>query len=98
MPRTRHVPERRCISCGQRALKRQLTRIVRTPQGTVHADDSGKSSGRGAYLCNAVACWERGVQKGGLERNLRVNIDPQDRDSLLSYYTDRVAKATSAEV
>lgn len=98
MPRTRHVPERRCISCGQRAPKRQLTRIVRTPQGTVHADDSGKSSGRGAYLCGSPTCWEKGVKKGGLERNLQVAIGPQDRDSLLGYYVERVAKATSAEV
>lgn len=98
MARARHIPERRCISCGQRAPKRQLTRIVRTPQGTVHADDTGKSSGRGAYLCGSLACWERGVRKGGLERNLQVAIGQQDRDSLLTYYLDKVAKATSAEV
>ena len=98
MARPRHVPERRCIACGQRAPKRQLTRIVRTPQGTVQADATGKSSGRGAYLCSLTDCWERGIRKGGLERNLQVAITPEDRDSLLHYYRERVAPVASAEV
>ena len=98
MPRPRHVPERRCIACGQRAPKGRLTRIVRTPQGTVHADATGKSSGRGAYLCPASECWERGIRKGTLERSLKAAIAPEDLDSLLNYYRERVTEAASLEV
>ncbi len=97
MAKARHVPERRCVACGQRAPKRHLTRIVRTPKGTVSPDDSGKSSGRGAYLCNNTQCWENGIRKGSLERSLQVGIDQQDREVLLHYFQERVDKATSVE-
>ena len=97
MAKPRHVPERRCVACGQRAPKRDLTRIVRTPQGTVHADPTGKSSGRGAYLCRSMDCWDRGVRKGTLERNLKVTIAPRDREVLLDYFRERVATATPVE-
>ena len=97
MAKPRHVPERRCVACGQRAPKRDLTRIVRTPQGTVHADSTGKSSGRGAYLCRSMDCWDRGVRKGTLERNLKVTIAPRDREVLLDYFRERVATATPVE-
>jgi predicted RNA-binding protein YlxR (DUF448 family) len=97
LAKPRHVPERRCVACGQHAPKRNLTRIVRTPQGTVHADATGKSSGRGAYLCSSMDCWEKGVRRGGLERNLQVTIAPRDRDVLLDYFRERVARATPVE-
>ena len=97
MPRTRHIPERRCVACGQRAPKGELTRIVRTPQGAVQADATGKASGRGAYLCRAGACWEKGARKGGLERGLRVTIPPQQRELLLDYYREQVAGANPSE-
>ena len=97
MAKPRHVPERRCVACGQRAPKRDLVRIVRTPQGTVHADSTGKSSGRGAYLCSSMDCWDKGVRRGGLERNLRVAISPRDREVLLDYFRERVALAAPVE-
>lgn len=97
MAKPRHVPERRCVSCGQRAPKRDLTRIVRTPLGAVHADTTGKSSGRGAYLCSSMDCWDRGIRKGSLERNLQVTIAPRDREVLLDYFRQRVASATPVE-
>ena len=97
MAKARHVPERRCVACGQRAPKRQLIRIVRTPQGTVSVDATGKSAGRGAYLCSSPACWENGIRKGSLERNLQVVIAQKDREALLDYYQEQVAKATSVE-
>ena len=98
MARTRHVPERRCVACGLKAPKRLLTRIVRTPQGSVHADATGKSSGRGAYLCDTPECWEKAVRKGGLQRSLQITLAERDQQSLLEYYGEMVAQATSAEV
>ena len=91
MAKTRYVPERRCVACGQRAPKRELTRVVRTPQGTVQADATGKSSGRGAYLCSSSDCWEKGIRRGGLERGLKVSIDAQEKEILLDYYREQVA-------
>jgi len=59
----KHVPQRTCIACGQVTGKRQLIRLVRTAESRVEVDPSGKSAGRGMYLCPVPECWETG-QKG----------------------------------
>ena len=97
MARARHIPERKCVACGQRVPKRLLTRIVRTPQGEVQADPTGKTSGRGAYLCASSDCWERGLRKGGLERSLHVKIAPQDLDRLMDFYRAQVVSPSPRE-
>ncbi len=97
MVRVRHIPERRCVACGQRKAKRELTRIVRTPQGAVQPDATGKSSGRGAYLCANAECWEKGVRKGGLERSLKVAMPPEEREALLAFFRERMAGRASLE-
>lgn len=97
MPKTRHIPERKCVACGQRTAKRSLTRIVRTTEGAVQADATGKANGRGAYLCAAAVCWERGVRRGGLERSLKTAIPGRERQLLLDYYREQVAGPTLLE-
>ncbi|MYC28560.1 MAG: YlxR family protein [Chloroflexi bacterium] len=97
MARARHIPERKCVACGQRVPKRLLTRIVRTPQGEVQADSTGKTSGRGAYLCHSPDCWERGLRKGGLEKSLRLKIASQDLDSLMDFYRAQVVSPSLRE-
>jgi predicted RNA-binding protein YlxR (DUF448 family) len=83
--RRKHVPQRRCIACGQVRSKRELMRIVRTPGGRVQVDPTGKHPGRGAYLCQQRACWERGLARGQLERALKVPLSPEDRAELEAY-------------
>ncbi|PHJ38917.1 hypothetical protein P378_06300 [Desulforamulus profundi] len=57
MPKVKKVPLRMCIGCQEMKPKRELTRVVRTPQETVEIDPTGKKSGRGAYICpNLTAC------------------------------------------
>ncbi len=97
MPKTRHIPERKCVACGQKADKRSLTRIVRTPDGSVQADATGKANGRGSYLCAAVVCWEKGVRRGGLERGLKTAIPGRERQLLLDYYREQVADPQALE-
>ncbi|MCY4367249.1 MAG: YlxR family protein [Chloroflexi bacterium] len=97
MAKARHVPERRCVACGQRAPKRQFTRIVRTPEGTVMADATGKASGRGGYLCSSGDCWDKGISKGSLERSLQITISRDDRVKLLDYYRSQVAQEAPLE-
>lgn len=81
----RHVPERTCVACRQQRPKRELLRIVRTPQGRVELDPTGKKSGRGAYLCAKRSCWDLALRKGNLERELEVTLDPEDRAALEAY-------------
>jgi len=72
--RRKHVPQRTCVGCGETRSKRELTRIVRMPDGTVDIDPTGKKPGRGAYLCKRVRCWEQALVKGTINRALNVAI------------------------
>ena len=63
---------RSCIACGQTVEKRQLMRIVRTPEGTVVYDATGRANGRGAYLCRRRECVERAQKKELIVKHLRV--------------------------
>ncbi len=77
--RRRHIPQRTCIACRTTRDKRSLVRIVRTPEGEVVIDPTGKRAGRGAYLCQAQDCWQTVLAAGGrqLERALKVRIAPE---------------------
>lgn len=79
--RAKHVPLRTCIVCREKSSKRTLTRIVRADQG-VQVDPGGKLSGRGAYLCDQPACWERALSTDVLSRALRTTLSADDRDRL----------------
>ncbi len=97
MAKPRHVPERKCVACGQRFPKRALHRVVRTPDGLVSVDPSGKLAGRGAYLCGSSNCWERGVSKAALDRSLGVSLSDENRNDIMFYYQQAVAEQSSVE-
>lgn len=84
-PRPRHVPQRTCIACRQSRPKRELIRIVRTPDGHVLLDATGKRSGRGAYLCARRSCWVSALRKGRLEQEFEVSLGAEDRAALEAY-------------
>jgi len=84
-PRARHVPQRTCVACRRTTAKRELVRIVRTPQGTVEIDPTGKKSGRGAYLCKAQQCWHLALKKERLDHALKAKLAPQEKEALLEY-------------
>jgi predicted RNA-binding protein YlxR (DUF448 family) len=67
--------------------KRELLRIVRTPQGHVEMDPTGKKSGRGAYLCATRSCWTTALKKKRLEQELETTISEEDRAALEAYIT-----------
>jgi hypothetical protein len=83
--RPRHIPQRTCVACRRTSAKRELVRIVRTPEGTVEVDPTGKRSGRGAYLCPTPECWRLAVQKGRLDRGLKTSLSARDKEALLQY-------------
>ncbi|HEU5229713.1 MAG TPA: YlxR family protein [Ktedonobacteraceae bacterium] len=78
----KHIPLRTCVSCRETKPKRELLRVVRTPDGHVAIDATGKKSGRGAYLCARLSCWEHAVQKKRLEQELETTISEEDRVNL----------------
>jgi len=71
---SRHVPQRSCVACRQVRPKEELVRVVRTPQGAVCVDPTGKLAGRGAYLCQNERCVERAVKQRKLGRALGVGV------------------------
>lgn len=80
--RPKHVPLRSCVSCRETKPKRELLRVVRTPDGHVLVDATGKKSGRGAYLCARLSCWENAIKKKRLEQEFEVTISDEDRAGL----------------
>lgn len=84
-PRPKHVPVRTCIVCRQERSKRDLIRIVRTPDETVRIDPTGKLAGRGAYLCRARSCWEQALQGQRLGAALKASLSAADLAELQTY-------------
>ena len=81
MPKT--VPIRQCTGCREQKLKKELIRVVRSPEGQVSLDFRGKAPGRGAYLCRDAACLKKAVKSRALERALSVAIPQEVFDRLL---------------
>ena len=75
--RVKHVPQRTCVGCREVLAKRELMRVVRTPEG-IQLDPSGKKNGRGAYVHNKRSCWEKAL-KGPLAHALKTEISEKDR-------------------
>ena len=71
------IPQRQCMGCRERKAKRELIRVVRTPEGTVNLDFGGKMNGRGAYICPQMECLKKALKSKALDRRLEVTI-PQD--------------------
>jgi len=70
----KHVPMRTCIVCRQSLPKRELVRIVRTPDSGVVIDPTGKQPGRGAYICRRKVCWEDTLKKKSVEYALKTTL------------------------
>ena len=84
MPKkARKKPMRMCIGCRERFEKKELMRIVRTPEMDIVLDYTGKLSGRGAYLCkNNAACLEKAIKTKALERHLEAEISAEIYEKL----------------
>ncbi len=68
------TPMRMCVACRQMMPKRQLLRVVRTPENDIRPDPTGKLSGRGAYLCKSAQCLERAKKTRALDRALEHKV------------------------
>ena len=80
--RRKHVPQRSCIACRAARPKKDLVRIVRTSDGSVVVDETGKLNGRGAYLCRQRCCWDSALAKNQVERALKTKVTAETRAQL----------------
>lgn len=76
------IPMRMCVGCREMKEKRELIRVVRTPEGEVALDATGKKSGRGAYVCRQAECLRRSIRQKQLERQLEITLTPEITEAL----------------
>lgn len=74
MSGVKKIPLRQCIGCGEMKAKKELIRVIKTPEENIIIDATGKKNGRGAYICKSIDCFSKAVKSRGLERSLKVNI------------------------
>ena len=78
----KNKPQRTCMGCNEKREKQQLIRIVKNKQNEIKIDKTGKMEGRGAYICNNVACLDREKKKKRLEKVLDMKISEEIYEDL----------------
>ena len=78
----RKIPMRQCLGCNEHKPKVELIRIVRSPEGVVSLDLTGKKSGRGAYICRDIKCLKKVRKSGRVAHNLECEISPEVYDTM----------------
>ena len=90
-PKVRKIPMRQCMGCNEHKPKGELLRVVRSPEGTISLDTTGRASGRGAYLCRDVQCLRRARKSRRIENTLECTIPEEVWDRMeeeLEKYAD----------
>lgn len=84
-PRLRPIPQRTCVGCRVEQGKRTFIRIVRTPEGRVTVDETGKANGRGAYLHPIRTCWVKALKGATMKNALKVSPALEDIEALRAF-------------
>ena len=75
-------PQRQCIGCGEMKNKKEMIRVLKTPEGEFTLDSTGRKNGRGAYLCPSVECLKKAIKCKGLERSFKMAIPKEVYEAL----------------
>lgn len=76
------TPLRQCIGCQTAKEKKNLIRVIRTPEGEFQLDETGKKNGRGAYICPSEECLNKAIKTKGLDRSFKMSIPKEIYDGL----------------
>lgn len=79
---TKKVPMRQCCGCREMKTKKEMIRVIRTPEGDVCLDATGRKNGRGAYLCPSMDCLNKAIKNRGIERSLNISVPKEIIDLL----------------
>ena len=82
MQKPKKIPQRQCLGCREMKNKKDLIRVVRSPEGEIRLDFKGKNPGRGAYVCPDSACLAKARKSRALERAFETAIPPEVYDQL----------------
>ena len=80
--RQKKIPMRMCTGCGEMKPKKELIRVVKSPEGEISLDLKGKKNGRGAYICKSIECFKKAKKTKALERSLGVSVSEQVYEEL----------------
>lgn len=83
------VPMRQCIGCGEMKSKKEMMRILKTTEGDIVLDVTGKKNGRGAYLCISEECLKKAKKNRGIERSFKMSISEEVYDRLEKEFAER---------
>ena len=76
------IPARMCTGCGEMKPKSELIRVVKSPEGEISLDKTGRKNGRGAYICNSVECFNKAIRKKAFDRAFGVSLSDELKDSI----------------
>ena len=76
------IPLRQCIGCGEMKSKKEMIRVIKTAEGEILLDATGRKNGRGAYLCPSMECFKKAVKGRGLERAFKMAIPREVYETL----------------
>ena len=71
---SKKIPMRQCVGCGEMKSKKEMIRVIKTPEEEIVLDATGKKNGRGAYLCRSGVCFAKARKTKAMERSLKVSI------------------------
>jgi predicted RNA-binding protein YlxR (DUF448 family) len=80
--KVKKIPMRQCLGCNEKKPKGELLRVLRTPEGEILLDFTGKKSGRGAYICRDVKCLKKARKSGRIGKNLECDIPDEVYDRM----------------
>ncbi|MDE6421317.1 MAG: YlxR family protein [Lachnospiraceae bacterium] len=80
------IPLRQCVGCQQMKPKKDMMRVLKTPEDEMILDTTGKKNGRGAYLCKDMECLKKARKNKGLERSFKMSIPDTVYDSLIKEF------------
>lgn len=82
------LPQRTCIGCNEKKNKKDLIRVVRSKDGEITIDRTGRANGRGAYLCDCIECLEKAIKNKRLEKSFEMKIEDDIYEKLRGVMID----------
>ncbi|WP_367569371.1 YlxR family protein [Lacrimispora sp.] len=79
---TKKIPLRQCVGCSEMKSKKEMIRVLKTPEEELILDTTGRKNGRGAYLCPSMECFKKAVKSKGLERSFKMAIPKEVYETL----------------
>lgn len=82
MAGVKKIPMRKCVGCGEMKSKKEMLRVIKTPEGLIELDSTGRKNGRGTYICFSKECLLKAVKNRGLERSLKISVPKEVMEKL----------------